>query len=239
MRGISIVGCGYICNGSSDETDQVGWRYCQLQASHSGADIYRFEIICRIVKKCRETLLHTYRGTSSADISRHSEQILHRYHLHFLVAGCLGQSLEVHFRVAGYDADYMSGLVSVQYQGLEYAVDILSQTICNVLRGQIILVELVRNEFICNARLVQQPGRVRLFYLLCHNGCKDTELSDVLDMDGIISHSEICQGEVKRMDRLIVHIVEEGSQKFAASGGALEFAVLVQSNEMEINIFYP
>lgn len=58
-------------------------------------------------------------------------------------------------------------------------------------------------------------------------------------MDGIISYSEIRQGEVKRMDRLIVHIVEEGNQKFAASGGALEFTVLVQSNEMEINIFYP
>ncbi len=239
MRGISIIGCGYICNGSSDETDQVGRRYCQLQASHSGADIYGLEIQGCGMEESGEVLFHSYWGTASADISGHSEQILHRYHLHFLVAGCLGQSLEVHFRVAGYDADYMSGLVSVQYQGLEDAVDILSQTICNVLCRQIVLVELVRNEFICNARLVQQSGRVRLFYLLCHNGCKDTELSDVLDMDGIISHSEIRQGEVKRMDRLIVHIVEEGSQKFAASGGALEFAVLVQSNEMEINIFYP
>lgn len=188
---------------------------------------------------CRETLFHTYRRAASTDISGHSEQVFHRYHLHLLVAGYLGKCLEIDLHISRNYADYMPGLVSVQDQSLENAPDILTQALGNVLCGQIILIEPVWDQFICYARLVQKTGSIRLFYLLCHNGCKDMDLSDVLDMDGIISHSEIRQGKVNRMDRLQRHIVYEYIQKFAASGLALEFTVLVQSNKVEINIFHP
>ena len=40
----------------------------------------------RTMEICRETLFHSYRRTSASDISCNSQKVLHRNHLHLLVA---------------------------------------------------------------------------------------------------------------------------------------------------------
>ena len=87
----------------------------------------------------RKGLFHAYRRTSSTDISGHSEQILHRDHLHLLVTRNLGQGLQINFTVSRNDADQISGPVAVKHQSLEYTGDILAKTISDMLSGKVIL----------------------------------------------------------------------------------------------------
>ena len=47
--------------------------------------------------------------------------------------------------------------------------DILSKAICNMLGSKVILVNLIWNELIFYAGLIQKPGSVGLLGFLCHN----------------------------------------------------------------------
>ena len=87
------------------------------------------------------------------------------YHLHLLVARHLRQCLQIHLPVSRDHAHNMPCPVTVQHQCLEYACDILSQTVRNVLRRQIVLIEFVRNQTVSYAGLVQEACGICLFYL--------------------------------------------------------------------------
>ena len=146
MRGISIIGCGYICNGSSDETNQVGRRDFQLKTADSGADIYGLEIQGCGMKESREMLLHSDGGAPASDISSDSEKFFHSDHLHFFVAGGFCQRLQIDLGISRDDADNMSGLVSVQNKSFEYPGYVLPEAVSNVMRRQIIFVKFVRKK---------------------------------------------------------------------------------------------
>ena len=126
------------------------------------------EVSGRAMEISRELLLHSDRGAAAADISGHSEQILHSYHLHLLVARHLCQSLEIHFHIAWNHAHEMPCLVPMQHKRLEHHRDILPQTVSHMLSRKIVLVELIWNQLICNPGPVQQPRSIRLLYLFRH-----------------------------------------------------------------------
>ena len=59
----------------------------------------------------------------------------------------------------------------------EYPRDVLSETVGNMLCSEVVFIELVGDEAISDAGLVQQPGSIGLFYL-CHNVTKVVLLSE-------------------------------------------------------------
>ena len=96
----------------------------------------------------RELLLHADRGASSAYISRNGEEIFHGYHLDLLVAGNLGQGLQVYFSIAWNHAYKVSASVSVQHQCLEHALDRLTEAVRHMLCSEIVFIEFIWDEVI-------------------------------------------------------------------------------------------
>ena len=66
----------------------------------------------------------------------------------------------------------------MQNKRLEHPRDVLSETVGNMLCSEVVFIELVGDEAISDAGLVQQPGSIGLFYLLCHNVTKVVILSE-------------------------------------------------------------
>ena len=132
------------------------------------------------MEECRKAFLHADGRAASTNIAGDCKEIFHSDHFHFLVAGHLGQSLEVYLSVTRNDAYDVPCPVSVEHKCLEYTGDILSETVRNMLCRQVILVKLVWNQPIFYPGLVQQSCCICLFYLLCQISDKiSIKLSDV------------------------------------------------------------
>ena len=110
----------------------------------------------------RERLLHPHRRAAATYVPRHSQQILHRDHLHLLVAGNLRESLQVHLPVARNHADQIPRPVPMKHQRLEHPLDRLPKTLGNMLSRQVVLIKLIRNQSVRNLSPVKQAGRIRL-----------------------------------------------------------------------------
>ena len=94
------------------------------------------------------------------DVARQGQQLLHRDEVAALVARSLGGLLQVELVVTRDDANEISDLVAFQHQGLEHLVDVLAQLVGDVLRPEVVLVHLVRNQLIRNLLLVKDAAGV-------------------------------------------------------------------------------
>lgn len=154
---------------ASDERNEFVGGYFYLKAPHSCADIDGVELECAGVEIGREALLHTDRGAAPSDVSGHRKKVLHQDHLHLLVAGRLGQGLEVHLSIARNDAYDVPGPVPEKDKSLEHPLDRLAEAVCNVLSSKVVLVELVWDQVVRNLGLVKKAGGICLFGLLSHS----------------------------------------------------------------------
>ncbi len=169
----------HIADSAADIGDKVGRGYFELKTADARADVDSLEIQGSRMEISRKGLLHAHRRASAADIAGDAQKILHRDHLDLLVARKLREGLEIDLAVSRNDAYKVARPVAVQHQSLENPLDRLSQTVSYMLSRQVVLIKFIRNEPIRNLRPIQKPGRIGLFYLLRHNGCKSRDFSDI------------------------------------------------------------
>ena len=118
-----------------------------------------------------ERFLHSHRGTASPDISGKGKKFLDVYKVAFLVARDLGCGLKVYLGVTWHHTYEMSASVPLQVERLEHPLHRLTELPGHVTGGQVILIHLVRNQFILYACLVQQTGGIGLLQLHCQSPC--------------------------------------------------------------------
>ena len=71
--------------------------------------------------------------------------------------------------VARHDADETARAVAAKYEGLEDAGNLLAELFGNVRGGEMLLVHLIRDQFIGDLRAVEQPRGICLFHFpMCH-----------------------------------------------------------------------
>ena len=113
---------------------------------------------------------HADGRAAAADVARRREQLLQGEKLALLVARRAGGHLQVDLVLAGDDADEMPRPVAAQNDGLEHLLDVFAQARRHVHGAEVALVDGVGNQFVGNARSVEQAGSVGLVGLVAH-GC--------------------------------------------------------------------
>ena len=93
----------------------------------------------------RKCFFHAYWRTSAADISRDRQQLLHVEHFHLFIARNLRCFFQIHFHIAGNNADDVFRLVADKHERLKHLTDILAELVGNVCRAQIRFVDDVRD----------------------------------------------------------------------------------------------
>ena len=104
-----------------------------------------------------QRFLHADGGAAAADVAGEGEELFDVDHLQFLVAGDAGGLLEVHLLGAGNDADDEARAVAPQHEGFEEPIDGLAEQGGDVLGAEVVLVDLVGDEFVGYLQLVEQP----------------------------------------------------------------------------------
>ena len=78
---------------------------------------------------CREKLLHAYGRTAAAYIACDGDKILHRYHFGLFISGNSGSFFQIDFIINGNNTYKITGLITVQHEGLEYCSMVESEDI--------------------------------------------------------------------------------------------------------------
>ena len=141
-----------------DKVDEGLGRDLELEAADSGADIYEFVEQGALVDEGGQGLLHSYGRAASSDVAGKGKQLANVDHLAILVAGDAGRHLQVHFEIAGNDADEESVAVAPQDECLEDLFDILPELRSDMLCSEIRLVHFVRNERVFYSGRIEQSG---------------------------------------------------------------------------------
>ena len=80
----------------------------------------------------------------------------------FLVATDLGGALQVHFEISRHHAHEVTDFVAVNEDGFENLVDVFAEAVCHVLCAEVVLVDLVGDEFVTDFLPVENACRVCL-----------------------------------------------------------------------------
>ena len=117
----------------------------------------------------RKGLFHPHGRAAAPDIARHGQQLLHRDQVDLLVARDTGRGLQIDLVVSGHDTDEIARPVALEYQRLKNTLDRLPE-LCGHMRGrEVRFIHLIRYEFVCDLRAVEQPRGICLFHLcVCH-----------------------------------------------------------------------
>ena len=149
-------------DGRARSLYEVGGCDFQLQAAFARAHVDERELHRCLVNENREVLLEAERAAAAADVAGKRCQVLERNGVDFLVAADLGGSLQVHFEISRHHAHEVTDLVAVNEDGLENLIDVFAEAVGNVLCAEVVLVDLVGDEFVTDFLPVENARRVSL-----------------------------------------------------------------------------
>ena len=121
--------------------------------------------------KRREGLFHSDGRTSSTYITCCGQQFFHGNEVNFLVATEFGGFFQVYLMVTGDDTHEMLGLLAEEYQRLENLIDVFSNGSSQMPCREVVLIDLVGNEFVGNLSSVEKSCCVSLCYLFHDSIC--------------------------------------------------------------------
>ena len=136
-------------------TQEIGRGNLGLQATHASADEDVGMKVAGVVYIGGEMLLHAYGRAAATDIACEGKELLHGNHLTLLVARHLGGKFEVYRRIARNHTHEVPCAVTLQDECLEYLCDILAQRLGHMWGAEVVLVNLVGDEFVGYLCLVE------------------------------------------------------------------------------------
>ena len=142
------------------EGNEVGRGNLELEAAHAGAYVDVGMPGDGGLVVGGEGLLHADGGAASADVSGKRQELLYVDQFGPLVAGDPGGFLEVYLAVALYYAYEISVAVTAQHYGLVYAGDVLTESGCHGIGGEMLFVHFVWYQLIGYSGPVQKAGCV-------------------------------------------------------------------------------
>lgn len=157
-----------IDHGCTHKSHQVAGVHLQLQTTLPGTHIDMREIGARGMKKCGKRLLHAHGRAPATNVTCSRQQFLHGNQVGLLVARHLGGFFQIHLGIARHYAHKVAIAVTLEHQRLEHTMDILAQRCRHMVGCQIVLVNLIGNQFVGHMGLVQQAGRIGLIYFFHH-----------------------------------------------------------------------
>ena len=129
-------------------TDKLEMQFYCAECIHSNRNVR--ELHRSFVNENREILLETERTATATNVTGQRRQILERNSVNLFVAAHLGGTFQVHFQVARHHAYEVANLVSVNENRLENLVDVFAETVGDMLRTQVVFVNLVGDKLVRN-----------------------------------------------------------------------------------------
>ena len=124
------------------------------------SDVFAVSVIRRGLVVGGEWLFHADGGAAAADVAGQGKEFLDVNQFGAFVAGDAGGFLEVDLAVAPDHADEMTVAVAAQDDGLVDAGDVLSESGCHGIGGEMLLVHFVGYQLIGYSGPVQKAGCV-------------------------------------------------------------------------------